>query len=238
MSLLVKILRKLLYRNRKLGKIYFLLRGINSFSLGNLELKLRPYLDFYGGFYIECGANDGLSQSNTKYLEIFRNWRGLLIEPHPQTFLQLLDNRCSDNYFFNVALVPSTFKDNEVELTYSGLMTTPIGLETDLQSRVDHLNLVKNDFGERQKNFFAPARTLDSILYEIGAPTTIDFFSLDVEGSELAVLQGLDLVKYDILLLLVECRNFKRLSTYLDSFGYSFVEQMSPHDYLFRKNKK
>ena len=40
-------------------------------------------------FYIEIGANDGVSQSNTKYLELFYDWRGILIEPIPSVFKKL-----------------------------------------------------------------------------------------------------------------------------------------------------
>ena len=34
-----------------------------------------------GGYFIELGAADGLTQSNTAFLEKSREWTGLLIEP-------------------------------------------------------------------------------------------------------------------------------------------------------------
>ena len=36
-----------------------------------------------GGFFVEAGAFDGYTQSNTYFLERARGWRGLLIEPVP-----------------------------------------------------------------------------------------------------------------------------------------------------------
>ena len=44
-----------------------------------------------GGFFIECGANDGQFRSNTLELEMERNWTGLLIEADPILGKQLLD---------------------------------------------------------------------------------------------------------------------------------------------------
>ena len=35
------------------------------------------------GFYVECGAGNGLKTSNSMFFETKRNWTGLLIEPNP-----------------------------------------------------------------------------------------------------------------------------------------------------------
>lgn len=40
------------------------------------------------GFFIECGALDGETRSNTLYMEKFLNWSGLLIEADPLNFAQ------------------------------------------------------------------------------------------------------------------------------------------------------
>ena len=53
-------------------------------ALNNLDHKLKKYLDFENGSFIEAGGNDGLSQSNTYWFERFRGWRGMLIEAVPE----------------------------------------------------------------------------------------------------------------------------------------------------------
>jgi hypothetical protein len=58
-------------------------------SINNLDKKLLKYLNFKNGFYIECGANDGVNQSNTWYFEKSLNWIGILIEPNKQIFQEL-----------------------------------------------------------------------------------------------------------------------------------------------------
>ena len=42
------------------------------------------------GFFIECGALDGETRSNTLFFERFRNWTGLLIEADPINYQQIL----------------------------------------------------------------------------------------------------------------------------------------------------
>ena len=53
--------------------------------------------DFFGnkegGYFIELGAFDGLTQSNTAFFEKYKNWRGLLIEPSPEKFAECVINR-------------------------------------------------------------------------------------------------------------------------------------------------
>ena len=45
-------------------------------AIFDLDHKLKKYLDFKGGSFIEAGGNDGLTQSNTYWFERFRGWRG------------------------------------------------------------------------------------------------------------------------------------------------------------------
>ena len=43
-----------------------------------------------GGFFIEAGAFDGEHTSNTVWLEILKHWTGLLIEPDPNYYTQVM----------------------------------------------------------------------------------------------------------------------------------------------------
>jgi hypothetical protein len=58
-------------------KLYFK----KYYSLNNIDKKMLKYLNFDNGYFIECGANDGIRQSNTLYYEKEKGWRGVLIEP-------------------------------------------------------------------------------------------------------------------------------------------------------------
>src|SRR5258708_39074986 len=52
-------------------------------ALNDLDRKLAQYFSFRNGTFIEAGANDGITQSNTYWFERFRGWRGVLIEAVP-----------------------------------------------------------------------------------------------------------------------------------------------------------
>ena len=42
------------------------------------------------GFYIEAGAFDGEHLSNSLYYEIVHDWNGLLVEPNPDAYQDML----------------------------------------------------------------------------------------------------------------------------------------------------
>ena len=206
------------------------------FGLNNLDKKLLKWVDFKNGFYVELGANDGIAQSNTKHFELFNGWRGVLIEPTPHKFKELKRNRSRRNSFFNCACVSFSFPKNEIELLYSNLMTVALQGENDLANRVNHAlageKFLKNSGSYK---FMAQARSLQDILEESGAPQAIDLMSLDVEGSELEVLKGIDFKRYSFRYILVETRSLEEVKDYLEEKGMRFEEQLSHHDYLFSR---
>ena len=72
---------------------------LNSIILEHLKGKT-------GGFFIECGANDGEFQSNTMYLESKMGWTGLLVEASPVLSRKLLArNRKVSSTFKVFALI-------------------------------------------------------------------------------------------------------------------------------------
>ncbi len=211
-----------------------LLRGKYA-SLNQLDSKLEKYVDYDNGYFVELGANDGVNQSNSLYFEKYRHWRGLLVEPAPQNYLKCRQNRSPEDSIYCAACVSFEYDKEFVRIAYSNLMSTSVNLESDIQDPHAHAR-AGNRFlnqGETIFEFGAVARTLNSLLLDAGAPTTIDFLSLDVEGAELEVLKGIDHSAFRFKYLLVECRDFSRLDTYLTSHGYQFVDKLSSQDYLF-----
>ena len=58
-----------------------------------LDKKLNNLINKDNGIYIELGANDGLTQSNTAFFEFTRNWQGVLIEPSLNAYNQCIKNK-------------------------------------------------------------------------------------------------------------------------------------------------
>ena len=83
-----------------------------SYALHELDRALARILRKRRGVFVEAGANDGIAQSNTYYLERYLGWRGLLIEPIPELFRRCVVNRprchvCSGAFGRNRRTTPS-----------------------------------------------------------------------------------------------------------------------------------
>ena len=207
-----------------------------TWALNNLDAELSRYLNFDFGFYIELGANDGLKQSNTMFLETYKGWNGILIEPHLDNFQRLIENRSKKNYFVNCACVSFDFPAKNYRYLYSDLMTIGLDDKNDIADRAEHAaNGAKYlKPGETNQIFFSNARTLDSILRETNAPRMIDFLSLDVEGAELSVLEGINFQVFNFKYILVESRKPTHIFEFLLIRGYILEAKISFHDYLFK----
>lgn len=204
-------------------------------ALNNLDKKLEKYIDYNDGFFVELGANDGKTQSNTLYFEKYRNWSGVLIEPTPHNYLKCKVNRNKRSRIFCNACVSFDYKEKYVEIVYSDLMSVSLGLELDIPDPISHANLGHQFLKEQEVpfKFGAIARTLDSILLEANAPSIIDLLSLDVEGAELEVLKGIDFNSKIFKFMCIESRNLYRIQDFLSQRNYSLITQFSQHDYLF-----
>ena len=205
-------------------------------SLNDLDRKLEKYLNFDNGFFIEAGANDGYSQSNTYFLENSRNWKGILVEGIPELYEKAKKQRFQSDVY-NYALVSNEFSDDSVIMHYAHLMSTVDGALKTKEEQARHIKAgVEVQNLEKSYSISVPARTLESILDEYAVLPDIDFFSLDVEGYELEVLKGLNLSKYRPKYLLVEARFFDEVNVHLVANNYTMVDKLSHHDYLYRAN--
>lgn len=195
-------------------KLKTFLKKFRKFNaLNNLDKNMLEYINYEKGFYIECGANDGVDQSNSWFFEKEKNWKGLLIEPVPKLFKELKKNRSYKNIFINKFLVANNFKKQNVKLSDCDLLTS---------------------LGNRNnKCFDAQVTTLTRILDENNCPNIIDFFSIDVEGYELEVFKGIDFTRYNFKFILVETNNFSEIEKFLYDKKYIFKKKLSHHDYLF-----
>jgi len=205
-----------------------------SFALNKLDRQVEMYLPGRNLTFVELGANDGISQSNTLFFEIYKGWQGVLIEPSPSGFKSLVKNRSVKNAFFNCACVGFDYMEETINLIFSNLMTTPLVENTDVSNPLEHARQGEKYWGGKSYIFSAPAKTLHSILHQSGIKSRIDLLSLDVEGGELSVLQGLDHTEFRFKYILVESRDFNRLRDFLESKGYEFIKKFSEHDYFFR----
>ncbi len=146
-----------------------------------------------------------------------------------------IKRRGENNSVFCNACVPLGFDDEYVRMKYSDSMTISDNLNLDIGDKKEFIESGNKNLlpGERTFEFGAKAATLNSLLISANAPTLIDFLSLDVEGAELPVLQGIDFNNFKFKYMLIECRNIDTLRDFLNPLGYRLKEQVSYQDYLF-----
>ena len=202
-------------------------------ALNDLDRKLEKYLDFQNGFFIEAGANDGYSQSNTYFLEKKRGWKGILVEGIPELFEKCSTLRTGSDVI-NCALVSNASEVKSVKMHFANLMSV---VEGSLGNEDEQTRHIESGVDIQKLNgtysVEVVARTLESILDELPHQKEIDFLSLDVEGGELAVLEGMNIEKYRPRYILVEARFFNDVNEFLTGHEYTLVEQLSHHDYLY-----
>jgi len=201
-------------------------------ALNDLDRKLLPYLSYQGGFFVELGANDGLSQSNTYYFERWRGWRGILIEAVPELYRRAVRARPKARVF-NCACVPFDYPHPDIQIAFAGLMSVVKNSWADPAQERKHV--ARGRELERitgPLEIRVPARPLTSILDECQV-SRIDLLSLDVEGYEAEVLAGLDLNRYQPRYMLIEVRDRVAVEALILP-RYERVEQMSALDVLYR----
>lgn len=198
----------------------------------NIQELTKKYLDFDDGIFIEVGAVDGIHQSNTNHLEKHRNWTGILIEPNTDAYNKCVINR-EKSKVFNCALVDYSYDKPDIEMHFRSWISGDSGPVTSVFD--SPFNKVSG-WEAYNNSYMIAARTLDSVLQEANIEK-IDFFSLDVEGYELKVLQGFDFKRYKPSFILVEAHDaigqIEDIKQLL-SDCYSIVEKPTAYDYLFK----
>jgi FkbM family methyltransferase len=202
-----------------------------SYALNNLDIKLEPYLkDIKNGFYIECGANNGVWQSNTLYFYKKYNWTGLLIEPNPFLY-EICKKNGPKDIVENCALVDKNYNKSFIK----GYFQFTDYASSLMAQTVEGNSEFKNQHPDKEP-IDVPANTLTNIL-EKHKIKKIDLFSLDVEGYEINVLEGFDIQKYKPSFILIETTIIptrqKEIKNYMESVGYQLIERLSDGDDLY-----
>jgi len=168
------------------------------------------------GFFIECGALDGERLSNTLAFELRHQWTGLLVEANPFTYRQLREKHRkahSANVCLSTQKSPMNVKFEAMEKpNLSGM----------LNEEGKSARMVGKYKGAKLKNVVdVLCLPLFTLLAALDFPT-VDFFSLDVEGAELGILQTIPWHQVDIRVLLVEFTHVdkKTLLDMMNGFGY------------------
>jgi FkbM family methyltransferase len=187
-------------------------------QIGQDERVARHFGGKRGGTFVEVGASDGVRLSNSYALEAELGWRGVCVEPIPAVYAKLVRGRplafCSDRPLLDRSGV-------EVEFCVPPA-TTLAGIAEYLDKR-PHIR-------DAETKLRLTTETLTEVLDRARMPATIDYLSLDTEGSELAILQGLDWSRYRFRMIHVEHNRLEprrsEIKAFLEARGYRRTAQI------------
>jgi FkbM family methyltransferase len=179
------------------------------------------------GIFIEFGACDGINISNTYYLEKYMGWSGILLEPAKSWHNNIKINR--PNCIIDFRCV-SDESGNEVpfyENTDPALSSLNNNFFSNNSYKVKTVSL--NDvFFEHEEKLLKKSNEIESI----------DFISIDTEGTEYQILNKFNFNKYSPKIIIVE-HNFdpiksKLLKELIESNNYvNLFPELSAYDYFF-----
>lgn len=180
------------------------------------------------GFFVEFGASDGKTFSNSLLLEEDYAWKGIVCEPLIRHHKTLFNNRkCHINtqcVYPETGKILSFFDSGEKDLGLLSCIQDYKANETSYEGSFNVLSISLND-----------------LLALYNAPDKIDYMSVDTEGGEYEILKSLNWDKYDVSLITVE-HNWgaerQPIYEFLTSKGYQrFDIQLSRwDDWYFKPN--
>ncbi len=167
------------------------------------------------GYFVEFGATDGLSLSNTFLLESSFAWKGILAEPAKIWHDSLIANR--------KAIVSSkcVWSETGKSLKFKETSNPELSGISEF-GRSDDLVRLRGKGVE----YNVVTISLQDLLEENNAPSYIDYLSIDTEGSELEILKAFDFNRYKFGVITCEhnfTENQEKLKLLLESHGYNLV---------------
>jgi FkbM family methyltransferase len=159
------------------------------------------------GFFVDVGAEDGRSGSNSLFFEE-KGWKGICIEPHPESFAKLSQTRKCLCLPVAVGSTKGTVQFTKI----NGYGNALSGISSTYDPR--HLERIERELaqgGGTKEEIEVPCETLQNIFHREGVKE-VHYLSIDTEGSELNVLKGIDFDQTFIHIIDVE-------NNYPDTFG-------------------
>lgn len=206
-----------------------LLHLLNTTSLNDAKAS-------ESGLFVEAGAYDGETWSNTLYLERFKNWTGLLIEPSAGNY-RILRGKNRKSYSINNCLCPGGKSVNS-----SYIEAGPFGITTNSSSSVASTSSSSSEkpiysitchplanIFDKFFSQFSHLKEKKSRISDSGNDDVIviDYLSLDIEGSEKETIATFPFDRYRFNLLNIEFNQNKNVynwvKSFLKKFGYTQV---------------
>lgn len=157
------------------------------------------YQKYFGypsnGFFVEVGAFDGTTFSNTCCLAD-NGWKGIYIEPVEEYYFQCIERHKNNDVITIQCCIGSEQKQSDIYV--SGGLTTTNKKMLEIYSEIDWSK--DNIFYQDKCNQLR----LDTIFYSFSVKPNFDLLVVDVEGNEEDVFNSFDLEYWSPKMMIVE----------------------------------
>ncbi|QXE92327.1 FkbM family methyltransferase [Geomonas subterranea] len=150
--------------------------------------------------FVDIGANDGISFSNTCHLERNLGWTGIAVEPIPEVFRKLKANRGGILVNACIAAKPGTAKFQVV----SGYAEMLSGLVDEYDPQ--HQQRIADEIarhGGTCREIEVECCNFNELLDRHGI-RKVDYLNIDTEGAEYSILKTIDFRRFEISVVGVE----------------------------------
>lgn len=189
------------------------------------------------GTFVDIGAHDGETFSNSYFFEKERNWKGICVEPIPEIFEKLDQTRncIKINGCISDKIGTEKFLRIRGEFVDTEMLS---GLVEDYDSR--HLERIDREI----KEYGGSKEEIEVTCYDINKVLTdnqinqVDFFTIDTEGNELKILKTINFDQFDFDIFIVE-NNYEtdEINELMTSNGFKRIKRIG-HDEVYRNKSK
>ena len=197
------------------------------------ETLLVYFNGLCNGSYIEMGALDGTTFSNSWVFNKKLNWKGVLVELTPSNFYKAKKRRPNELAVVNAAVCE---KKQKIHYYERGAVSGVYEFASPSFKKRRWKAGISLDSPQVKEIDCAP---LMDILAENHVETNyFDFFSLDVEGAEFEVLKSIDFDKLGFGIIFVEADEHdpaknEKVRLILKSNGYTYFSNHQRSDWFF-----
>jgi FkbM family methyltransferase len=189
------------------------------------EIIINLFKGNRNGTFIDIGANDGVTLSNTFALANFYGWTGLLVEASPKAYERMLKNYELIDRDFDFQNVAIGKEDGELEFWESGelLRKGDVALvSSSVPSELKRWETLNMPF----EKLSVPMTSVATMLSR-SRHTHFDLLSLDIEGMELDVLPQIDFDALGIKVAVIEwnSKDEQKYNDIMFPFGFRMVSR-------------
>lgn len=181
-----------------------------------------------GGTFVDVGGYDGVTGSNTYFLETQRGWTGTLVEPVTAQFEKAQKARACP--CIQVAIAASEGEADFIEITEG--YTQMSGLAASYDKTL--LSTVRRDKRHKENVVQVKTQTLSGLLHATGLVDP-DFISLDIEGGEIDCLKAFPFADHKVKIWSIENNTgTSAIKKLMEAEGYALIEFCGPDEIYFK----